>query len=75
MSRSEFDAFVGKHSAYDTMLRENGHGILSQGLQSVQTATTVRVRAVARCTPPTAHSRRRRSSWAGFFIINAGTST
>ena len=45
MSQAEFAAFVGEHSAYDAMLRESGHGILSQGLQSVQTATTVRVRS------------------------------
>ncbi len=44
MSKSEFDAFVGEHRAYDAVLRESGHGIRSEGLQPVQTATTVRVR-------------------------------
>ena len=44
MSRSEFDAFVGEHRAYDAVLRDSGHSILAEGLQAVQTAPTVRVR-------------------------------
>jgi hypothetical protein len=48
MSKSEFDAFVGEHRAYDAVLRESGHGILAEGLQPVQTATTVRVQRIFR---------------------------
>jgi hypothetical protein len=50
MPKSEFDAFVGEHRADDAVLRESGHGILSEGLQPVQTATTVRVRRIFRPT-------------------------
>ena len=41
----EKDVQVADQRAYDAVLRESGHGILSEGLQPVQTATTVRVRS------------------------------
>jgi hypothetical protein len=44
LSRSEYDALVSEARAYDEALRQSGHYIASDALQSVETATTVRVR-------------------------------
>jgi hypothetical protein len=44
MSRSEMDALVGEHLAYDDVMRDNGHYLVSDALQPVRTAATVRVR-------------------------------
>ena len=70
MSKVEFDAFVGEHRAYDAMLRESGHGIHSEGLQSVHTATTVRVRhgKVYTTDGPFAETK---EQLGGFFLISA----
>ena len=64
MPRGEFDAFVGEHRAYDEALRKSGHGIVSEGLQSVHTATTVRIRG-GKVLITDGPSPRRRSSLAG----------
>ena len=70
MSRGELDAFVGEHRAYDAVLRENGHGILSAGLQPVLMTTTVRVRdgKVFTTDGPFAETK---EQLGGFFLINA----
>ena len=70
MSKDEFDAFVAQHRAYDAVLRESGHGILSEGLQPVQTATTVRVRSgkVHTTDGPFAETK---EQLGGFFLIEA----
>jgi hypothetical protein len=44
MSRSEMDALVGEHLAYDDVMRDKGHYLVSDALQPVRTAATVRVR-------------------------------
>jgi hypothetical protein len=44
LPKSEFDALVGEHVAYDDELRKSGHFVVSGPLQPVQTAMTVRVR-------------------------------
>jgi hypothetical protein len=44
LSRSEYDALLGEALAYREVLRKSGHCIVSDGLQSVQAATTVRIR-------------------------------
>lgn len=44
LSKSEGDALVDDSLAYDEELRRSGHYIVSEALQPVQTATTVRVR-------------------------------
>jgi hypothetical protein len=44
MSKSEFDALVDESLAYDDVLRKSGHYIVSEALQLVQAATTVRAR-------------------------------
>jgi hypothetical protein len=44
MSKSEYDALVGEALAYREVLRNSGHYIVSDGLEPVQTATTIRMR-------------------------------
>jgi len=70
MSKGEFDAFVAEHRAYDAVLRESGQGILAEGLQPVQTATTVRVRSgkVHTTDGPFAETK---EMLAGFYLIEA----
>ena len=43
LSNQRFDALKEESLAYDDVLRRNGHFIAAQALQSVSTATTVRV--------------------------------
>jgi hypothetical protein len=42
---TEYDALVDESLAYDQVLRDGGHFIAAQALQSVQSATTVRLRS------------------------------
>ncbi|MGH2402641.1 MAG: YciI family protein [Candidatus Limnocylindria bacterium] len=44
MSRRESDACTDESLAYDETLRKSGHLVVAQAFQSVETATTVRVR-------------------------------
>ena len=44
MSRAEVEALTQDSLAYNDMLRTRGHFIVAHALQSVRTATTVRVR-------------------------------
>jgi hypothetical protein len=57
--------------AYDTAVRKSGHCIASEALESVQTATTVRVRngKVAVTDGPFAETK---EQLAGFYMIEAG---
>lgn len=70
MSRSEFTAFVDEHRAYRDALRQSGQGLASEGLQHVQTATTVRVRngRVMTTDGPFAETK---EQLGGFFLIEA----
>jgi len=43
MSKSELDALIGESLAYDEVLRKSGHYLVSEALQPVETATTVRI--------------------------------
>jgi hypothetical protein len=45
LSESELQALDDESLAYDTALRERGHFVAAQALESVQAATTVRLRA------------------------------
>jgi len=45
MSKSELDALIGESLAYDEVLRKSGHYLVSEALQPVETATTVRIRS------------------------------
>lgn len=64
MPRAEFQALVEEHRAYDDVLRESGHYLVSNALESVETATTVRVRN-GRCRS----NPRRRAAGRGPVIV------
>jgi len=70
MSKSEWDALVGETLAYLEELRKSGHYIVSEALESVQTATTVRVRngKVSITDGPFAETK---EQLGGFFLIDA----
>jgi len=70
MPKSEWDAIVREVYATNEELRKNGHLIAAQALQSVRTATTVRVRNVKVSTTdgPFAETK---EQLGGFFLINA----
>ncbi|MCI0410146.1 MAG: YciI family protein [Acidobacteria bacterium] len=44
LSKSELDALIDESLAYDEVLRKSGHYLVSEALQPVETATTVRIR-------------------------------
>jgi hypothetical protein len=70
MSKSESDALIDEHLAYDEVLRKSGYFIVAEALQPVQAATTVRVRngKVSITDGPFAETK---EQLAGFFLINA----
>jgi hypothetical protein len=70
LSPSEYDALVSEALAYDEELRTSGHYIVSDALQSVQTATTLRVRngKVATLDGPFAETK---EQLGGFILIDA----
>ena len=45
LSRPEFDALEAESLAYDDELRNGGHYLYSGALQSIQTATTIRIQS------------------------------
>jgi hypothetical protein len=45
LSEPEFDALVAESLAYDDELRKGGHYLYSGALQSVETATTLRIKS------------------------------
>jgi hypothetical protein len=61
LPKRELDALIDEALAYEEVLRKSGHYLVSDALQPVQTATTVRS-GMARCQSPTAPSPRPRSS-------------
>ena len=56
--------------AYDASIRKSGHCLASEALQSVQTATTVRVRA-GRATITDGPFAETKEQLAGFYMIEA----
>ncbi len=70
LPRPEWDALVGEYLDYDEELRRSGHYITAEALQTVQTATVVRVRngKLATADGPYAETR---EQLAGFFLIEA----
>ena len=56
--------------AYDTSIRKSGHCLASEALQSVQTATTVRVRS-GRTTITDGPFAETKEQLAGFYLIEA----
>ncbi len=70
LSRGEWDALRAEMLAYVEELRNNGHLISAEPLESVQTAATVRVRSGKLFTTdgPFAETK---ETLGGFFLINA----
>ena len=70
LSRSEWDALRNETLAYVDTLRKNGHLLVTHALQSVQNATTVRVRRgkLSMTDGPFAETK---ETLGGFFLIDA----
>jgi len=70
LSKSEHEALTAEALAYDEELRQNGHFIVAQALQSVETATTVRIRngKVSASDGPFAETK---EQIGGFLLIEA----
>ena len=70
MSQSESDAFMGEYSAFTDAIRESGHYLGGEALQSVQTATTLRVRngRLSATDGPYAETK---EQLGGFYLIEA----
>jgi len=66
MSKSEWDAIVREVHATNEELRKKSHLITAEALQSVQMATTVRVRN-GKVSTTDGPLPRPRNSWAGSF--------
>ena len=70
MSKSESDTFMGEYFAFTEGIQKGGHYLGGEALQSVQTATTVRVRngKVSTTDGPFAETK---EQLGGFYLINA----
>ena len=70
MPQSEQEACMNEHLDYDDELRKSGHLIVTEALQSVKTATTVRVRdgKVSVTDGPFAETK---EQLGGFYLIEA----
>ena len=69
-SKSSADAFTGEYVAFTEAIRTSGHYLAGEALQSVQTATTVRVRRgkVSTTDGPVAETK---EQLGGFYLIDA----
>ena len=70
MPQSEGDAFMGEYFAFTEGIRESGHYVDGEALESVSTATTVRVRngKVSTTDGPFAETK---EQLGGFYLIEA----
>jgi hypothetical protein len=70
LSQSEYDALVSETLGYREVLQKSGHYIVSDGLQPVRTATTVRIRRgkVSISDGPFAETK---EQLGGFLLIEA----
>ncbi len=70
MPPSESQALIDEHLDYDDVLRKSGHFIVAEALESVQAATTLRVRngRVSVTDGPFAETK---EQLTGFFLIEA----
>jgi hypothetical protein len=70
LSKSELDALIDEAFAYDEVLRKSGHYLVSDALQPVQTARTVRIRngKVSITDGPFAETK---EQLGGFILIDA----
>ena len=70
MSKSEHDAVMEETMAYCEALKRSGHLLAVEGLESVQTATSVRVRG-GKLTVTDGPFAETKEQLGGFFLINA----
>ena len=70
LSKEEYDALVTEVLAYREVLRKSGHYIVSDGLQPVHTATTVRIRG-SRVTTTDGPFAETKEQLGGFMLIEA----
>jgi len=70
MSQGESDAFMGEYFAFTEGIRKSGQYLGGEALQSVQTATTVRIRngKVSTTDGPFAETK---EQLGGFYLIQA----
>jgi hypothetical protein len=70
LSTSEYDALVAEALAYREVLRKSGHYVISDGLQPVRTATTIRIQSgkVSVTDGPFAETK---EQLGGFMLIEA----
>jgi hypothetical protein len=70
MPQSEGEAFMGEYFAFTEGIRESGHYVAGEALESVSTATTVRVRngKVSTTDGPFAETK---EQLGGFYLIEA----
>jgi hypothetical protein len=71
LSRSEFDALVAESLAYDEALRQSGHFVAAQALQSVQTATTIRQTRNGKLSMTDGPFAETKEQLGGFILIEA----
>src|SRR5690606_2351803 len=71
LSPSEYDALVREALAYDQELRESGHFILGQALESARSAAIVRPRAGGRITTSDGPLLETKEQLGGFVLIEA----
>jgi hypothetical protein len=70
LSESEYDAIQAAAVAYGEELSASGHFIASQALESVQTATTIRIRS-GKLTVTDGPFAETKEQLGGFFLIEA----
>jgi hypothetical protein len=72
MPKAEYETFAAGHMAVDEELQKSRHYIASEALQSVRTATTVRIRndKLSTTDGPFAETK---EQLGGFFLIEAET--
>jgi hypothetical protein len=70
LSKDEYDALVREALAYDDELRKGGHYVASDALQSVRTATTLRV-ANGRLSTTDGPFAETKEQLGGFILIEA----
>ena len=70
MPKGESDAFMGEYFAFTEGIRQSGHYVAGEALESVSTATTVRVRngKVSTTDGPFAETK---EQLGGFYLIEA----
>jgi len=70
MPKAELDGMIAEHLAHDEILRRNGNFLTAAALQSVRTATTVRVRN-GRTTVTDGPFAETKEQVGGFYLLEA----